>query len=203
MNKRTILIIGVAVVVVALLAGGAFMAMRLLNVKAMTGGGPGGMALTVGGKGGGGGASVFFKQIPAPELPTQTPDLRGQVASVKDNSIYVAQEDMESGVILLKLNGSAKLRCRALVVPLEHQDLAIFPVEPGVITVDGDRSLQLRDRITEHRLLRVGIRKPEAAEGVAGVEVHRETKLDNRVGISLLAEMDETHCQADFGVLWR
>ena len=91
MNKRTIFIIAGAVVVVALLAGGAFMGMRQLNVRTQFGGGGPGLPMVPGG--GKGGVSVMFKQVPAPELPKQAADLRGMVTSVKDNSVYVAPMD--------------------------------------------------------------------------------------------------------------
>lgn len=92
MNKKIFLVIG-GILMVALLAGGAFMAMRLLNVKAQVfngkGGGP---EMSLNSKGGpGGGKSVMMKLIAAPELPTQNADLRGLITDIKDNSLYVAQ----------------------------------------------------------------------------------------------------------------
>jgi hypothetical protein len=96
MNKKIYLIIG-SVLVVALLAGGAFMAMRLLNAKTQSSMNPGGkgsnLIMQSQGGPGGGKAQFYAKQIPAPELPKQTIDLRGQVVSVKDNSIFVGQMD--------------------------------------------------------------------------------------------------------------
>ena len=92
MKKTLIWIIG-GVLIVVLLAGGAFMAMRLLGAKTLIGGGPGGPSLSMVTKGGGAGSSVFFKQVPAPELPKQAPDLRGMVTSIQNNSIFVSQAD--------------------------------------------------------------------------------------------------------------
>ena len=92
MNKRTILIVAGAIAVVALLAGGAFMGMRQLNVRTQFGGGGPGLSMVTGG-GGKGAVSVMIKQVPAPELPKQATDLRGMVTSVKDNSIYVSPMD--------------------------------------------------------------------------------------------------------------
>jgi hypothetical protein len=93
MSKRNIYWIIGGVLIVVLLAGGAFMAMRLLNARAQgplgMGGGGGMLQFNSGGKS----QSVMIKQIPAPELPKQAADLRGQVASVQNNSIYVAQQD--------------------------------------------------------------------------------------------------------------
>ncbi len=89
MNKKIVFIVG-GVLVVALLAGGAFMAMRLVNAKAQGAAGIGGLMQFTGG---GGKGSVYFKQIPASELPKQAADLRGLVTSVQNNSIYVAQAD--------------------------------------------------------------------------------------------------------------
>jgi hypothetical protein len=107
MNKKIVLAIG-AVLVVAVLAGGAFMAMRLLNTKSLSasgkeGGGANLMTLSQSdGKGGGGGQTFYAKQIPAPELPKQASDLRGQAVSLKDNSIFIGQVDR---VTMAVING--------------------------------------------------------------------------------------------------
>lgn len=109
MNKKLLIVIG-AFLVVALLAGGAFMAMRLLNTKspdsiANGGGGPGGNTMHIQSQGGpGGNVSVSIQINPSPLLPKQTPDLRGMVTQVKDNSIFIAQMDKMMGGVI---NGKA------------------------------------------------------------------------------------------------
>ncbi len=92
--KKTIYFVVGGIVAVVLLAGGAFMAMRLLNAKAQNIAGAGGnKGLMLQSNGPGGKQSVYMKQIPAPELPKQTPDMRGQIVSIQNNSIFVAQQD--------------------------------------------------------------------------------------------------------------
>jgi hypothetical protein len=90
MIKKVFLVIG-GILIVALLAGGAFMTMRLLNAKAQNfAGGKGNMSFSSAG-GPGGAKSVMIKLKPAPELPTQAADLRGLITDIQDNSLYVAQ----------------------------------------------------------------------------------------------------------------
>jgi hypothetical protein len=81
MNKKVYLIIG-GLLIVALLAGGAFMAMRLLNARGQN---------TSGAE-----KSSKIKEIPAPEVPTQDADLSGRVISVKDNSLFVAEAGLDN-----------------------------------------------------------------------------------------------------------
>jgi hypothetical protein len=94
MNKKIFLIIG-GVLVIALLAGGAFMAMRLLNQKPpeTAGGANGGRSLQLqtGGGPGGGSQRVSIKIIPSKALPQQTPDLEGLVVRTQDNSLFVGK----------------------------------------------------------------------------------------------------------------
>jgi hypothetical protein len=80
MNKRVYLLLGV-IFVVALLAGGTFIAIQLLNASQNN---------TSGGD-----KSVKVDFTPAPELPRQAADLSGLVISVKDNSVFVAQKSLD------------------------------------------------------------------------------------------------------------
>lgn len=101
----------IAVVVVVLLAGAAFVGGRLLGrakeaagpqgmvlsdgsvaVVQGNGGAPGGMMAVGGGPGGPQAISVEIK--PAPELPTRAPDVAGQLKRVEDNSLFVGTGDM-------------------------------------------------------------------------------------------------------------
>jgi len=94
MKKKIFIGIG-AVLTVALLAGAAFMAVRLLNTKAADGG-AGPLLTGIGGPGGGAGSfAMRIEMTPAAEVPTAQADLTGQVANVKDNSIFVS--DMAKG----------------------------------------------------------------------------------------------------------
>ncbi len=95
-TKKTALWIVLGIVVLAVLAGGAFMAMRLLNARVQTssgGEGPGGLMRLSSAGGPSGGKSVSFKIKPAPELPQQAPDVRGMVTKAQDNSFFVSQVD--------------------------------------------------------------------------------------------------------------
>jgi hypothetical protein len=87
--KRTVWIALGGVLLVAVLAGAAFMAMRLLNVRTA---GTNGL-LPFGGIGGGKGPmmqSIRINMERAPELPEQEADFAGQVTGIQDNSIFVA-----------------------------------------------------------------------------------------------------------------
>ncbi len=87
--KKKILIGVVAVLAVALLAGAAFMAVRLLNTKASANG-PSAPLAGLGGSGNGK-FSIQIQMTPAPELPSVHADLVGQVINIQDNSISVAE----------------------------------------------------------------------------------------------------------------
>ncbi|MBN2391707.1 MAG: hypothetical protein JXR84_13360 [Anaerolineae bacterium] len=101
----------IGVIVVALLAGAAFVGGRLLGrtketngpqammlsdgdvaVMHNSGGALGGM-MAVGG-GPGGAQPVTVKIEPAPELPARAPDVAGQLKRVEDNSIFVGTGDV-------------------------------------------------------------------------------------------------------------
>ncbi len=90
--KKKILIGIVAILGVALLAGAAFMAVRLLNTKASANG-PAAPLAGLGGSGGAGSGkfSIQIQMTPAPELPSARADLTGQVTNIQDNSIFVAE----------------------------------------------------------------------------------------------------------------
>jgi hypothetical protein len=93
--KRKIFI-GIGVVLgVALLAGAAFMAVRLLNTQTSANG-PGAPLAGLGGPGGGK-TSIQIQMTPAPELPSARADLVGQVTNIQDNSIFVAEMSKASG----------------------------------------------------------------------------------------------------------
>jgi hypothetical protein len=89
MKKKILIGIG-GLLAVALLAGAAFMAVRLLNSK--TADGPGGLLAGLGLPGGGTASfAMKIEMTPAPELPTTRADVVGQVANIKDNSIFVSE----------------------------------------------------------------------------------------------------------------
>lgn len=93
MKKRILIGIG-AVLAVALLAGAAFMAMRLLNTKAADG--TGSLLAGLGSPGGGSNSvAIEIHMTPAPEVPTTRADIVGQVVNIKDNSLFVS--DMAKG----------------------------------------------------------------------------------------------------------
>jgi hypothetical protein len=103
MNKKVLFIIG-GVLIVTLLAGGAFMAMRLLNTNAQQTGdlpkGASGSGLSIQSSGPGGKASFSVQINPSPELPKRTPELRGMVTQTKDNSIFVGQMDKMTAMVV-------------------------------------------------------------------------------------------------------
>ncbi len=94
--KSKIVITISGILLVALLAGGAYVGMRLINAGAQGGshGGLIGQALSLitgsGGKGGSIRVSVIL--TPAPELPQRRPDFVGQVTGINNNSIVAVQE---------------------------------------------------------------------------------------------------------------
>jgi hypothetical protein len=99
-RKNIFWIIG-AVLIIAVLAGGAFMAMRLLNAKTpdtaggdLGGGGSLGLHVTGGsvpGAAPSGGKSVSIKMIPSKDLPQQKADISGMVVKTQDNSLFVGE----------------------------------------------------------------------------------------------------------------
>jgi hypothetical protein len=104
MNKRILFIIG-GVLLVALLAGGAFMAMRLLNTNAQQTadlpiGSSGRSSLSIQSNGPGGKQSFSVQINPSPDLPKRTPELRGMVTQTKDNSIFVGQQDKMTAMVV-------------------------------------------------------------------------------------------------------
>ena len=87
--KRTGLIIVGVVVLVAVLAGAAFVGGRLLNNQTAQPTDKGGLVM----KGGSGGANVSVQIERAKELPDAPPDANGLFAERKDNSLFVAIGD--------------------------------------------------------------------------------------------------------------
>jgi hypothetical protein len=87
MKNKTVLVTGI-VLVVALLAGGSFMAMRLLNAKAPASNG-GVLGGSVSDGKGGSKTTTEVRMERAPELPQGKAALSGSVTEVKNNSITV------------------------------------------------------------------------------------------------------------------
>jgi hypothetical protein len=89
MSKRTIFII-LGFVGVIVLAGAAFMAVRLLNANQAFGGLGKGMQMQISSGGAGGSTKTFSVDIePAPELPKQSSQAAGIISTLKDNSFVV------------------------------------------------------------------------------------------------------------------
>jgi hypothetical protein len=87
---KRVLLIGGGVALVAVLAGAAFVAGRLLNGQPLAIGGDGGPNMIVNTGGPGGGAvSVKLNIEPAKELPQTPPDTRGLFDHRADSSIFV------------------------------------------------------------------------------------------------------------------
>ena len=88
--KRKVIIGAVAVVLVVVLAGAAFVAGRLLNGQPLAIGGDGGpnIVLNTGGPGGGA-VSVKLNIEPAKDLPQAPPDTRGLFDHRTDSSIFI------------------------------------------------------------------------------------------------------------------
>jgi hypothetical protein len=89
MSKKIIFII-LGVIGVIVLAGAAFMAMRLFNTS-QANGVSGGMKMQIQSSGaGGGGKTAYSVDIePAPELPKQESQASGIIATLKDNNFTV------------------------------------------------------------------------------------------------------------------
>jgi len=86
-NKKTILILGILIVLVG---AAAFIGGRMLNGSV----GPLGLGMPLGGKGM---VSISVQVTPAPELPTTEPETRGLFVERKDNSIFVSAISMDAG----------------------------------------------------------------------------------------------------------
>lgn len=86
-NKKTIIVLGILVVVVG---AAAFIGGRMLNGNIS----PLGLGMPMGG---GDMMSVSIQVTPAPELPTTEPATRGLFVERKDNSIIIGELSMEAG----------------------------------------------------------------------------------------------------------
>lgn len=86
-NKKTIILLGVIVVLVG---AAAFLGGRLLNGTVN----PLSLGLPIGG---GDKMSISIEITPAPELPTRKSDVTGLFAERKDNSIFVSAVSMDAG----------------------------------------------------------------------------------------------------------
>ncbi len=91
MKKKILFGIG-AVLAVALLAGAAYLGMRLLNAKTASNL-PSNMMVASGGPGGSGKVSITIQMTPAPELPKTRSDFSGQVKSIDGNSLFVTEQN--------------------------------------------------------------------------------------------------------------
>ncbi len=89
--KKTILFGFGGALLLALLAGAAFMGMRLVNARASS---VGPVSLLLGGnsKPGDKKVGLSIQLTPAAELPQSSPDFVGEVSSIQDNSISVVQQ---------------------------------------------------------------------------------------------------------------
>jgi len=112
MNKKLVFGIIGGVVVVVLLAGAAFVAMRMFNPKIFSGFASKGPRLSASGGGGemflkssngGSSSSVQIHMKRASELPATSADLVGMVSAINGNSLSVSQGKM----MMISKNGSA------------------------------------------------------------------------------------------------
>ena len=130
--KRIGLIVGV-IVLVALLAGAAFVGGRLLNNQPQAGG-PGGPD---------GRQSVSFQIEPAKELPQTEPDVTGLFAERKDNSIFVTTSNSfvaqpgKNGAANIQTNGNGqKLEIVVTGETIIYKDVTQVP-GPDALPSDG------------------------------------------------------------------
>lgn len=98
--KRTILIAGGVAILVALLAGAAFVGTRMLSSPqdAVADGGPGVRVMELVADGGSGPVSLKIRIEPAPELPDSPAAAAGIFVRQQDNSIYVGTGAIELDV---------------------------------------------------------------------------------------------------------
>ena len=94
--KRVILILG-GLIVIAGLAGAAFVGMQLLNTGARASAGGGG-GLQIVADDGNGAFSVNINFTPAPELPDRPADVAGVFVQRRDNTVFVGTGDIELNV---------------------------------------------------------------------------------------------------------
>jgi hypothetical protein len=89
-NKRNIIILTVSILGIAVLAGAAYLATRLINHQVAAGGAPVGIRAGEPGPAG----KPMIQQgptiVPSELIPQRDPNVTGQVASIKDNSIFVS-----------------------------------------------------------------------------------------------------------------
>lgn len=106
MKKRILIIVGI-VVLVALLAGAAFVGGRLLTGQGLPGqASPGGLSMVT--SQGGGEQRISIQTIPAKELPQTPADARGIFDHRKDNSIFVGTGNVKMMVIKNQQSGQVQ-----------------------------------------------------------------------------------------------
>jgi hypothetical protein len=98
-HRRIVPFVIGGVLLLALLAGGAFMAGRMLTGNALqssgSGGNGGNFVVSQGGPGGGAARQVSLKIEPAAELPTTQADVQGLFQSRSDNSMMIGTGNIE------------------------------------------------------------------------------------------------------------
>jgi hypothetical protein len=95
--KRSIIIVGGALALVFLLAGGAFMAGRLLSVGLETRGSGDGPKVKIAA---GNGQAVEAEWVPAKEHPAEAPRVAGAFVRRQDNSLFV--NETEGGFVIAR-----------------------------------------------------------------------------------------------------
>lgn len=101
--------IGVAILVIIVLAGAPFLGARLLAPRGEVRQGPGGGPQLIMKQAGGAAAAAAGKSLRiqnAPEIPQRAPDMSGAVTEVKDNSLMIS--DVESVMVRLDENGQSE-----------------------------------------------------------------------------------------------
>lgn len=145
--NRVILVI-VAVISVALVAGAVFMGARLLNRPDEGGSSGGKEVMMVGADGGAGSVATSFDLKPAAELPDTPPEVAGLFVRREDNSIFVGTGEIEISMTIDKqgdqpqVNGSYNGPVLEVVVTRETIIYRDETKMPSPDTTSGELSIQ-------------------------------------------------------------
>ncbi|HLO29416.1 MAG TPA: hypothetical protein VK249_09790 [Anaerolineales bacterium] len=140
-NKRTILIMGILILVVG---AAAFVGGRMLNNKVNP--------LGLFGLGGRGNVMVRVDMIPAKELPTTAPEAMGQFVERKDNTIFIQSISLKAGgggVVVAKgaggpAGGSSSENSGPKIEVVITNETTIYrdTTQPGKPTTSGSQTVQ-------------------------------------------------------------
>lgn len=195
MNKRTVLIGGLILVVLGLLAGGAYTAVQLLAPEAENGGedtavpsGGGRVMQSVMSQNGGPPVAVQTTILPAPELPHEPSAAFGVLVSREDNTLLVGTGNIDLEVDI-EVNPETGQESTSLIPRTDGPQLEVVLTPDTVIYRDvTDLSLQSGQESGEREIVQA-VRQVNSSDDVTGnleLEIWGERRGDRIVATVLV-----------------